>query len=303
MIVVAGEALIDIVRTPDGSDSSVGGGPLNIAVGLARLDQSALLLTQIGDDDHGRQILAHLRDNDVEVVAPPNAGRVTSTATATLDDRGVASYDFAIDWSLPHQDLPRCDVLHVGSLGTALEPGRESVLDLVDQAWGRDVFVSYDPNLRGQFLGDREQAWRDLESLAERATLVKLSDEDVELVQPGADPDDIARSLLEADRTELVVVTRGAEGSVAYRHGLRVEVPTPPTDLVDTVGAGDSFMAAMLAILADGDAFSAYGEGLPGDEESLRRLLSGAAAAASITCSRRGANPPTRRELGAAWPS
>ena len=177
------------------------------------------------------------------------------------------------------------------------------MLDLVDQAWGRGVFVSFDPNLRPAFVESPESAWADVVALADRATLVKMSDEDVALMQPGADPGDIARVLLGGDRTELVIVTHGSSGAVGYAGDLEVAVPAPPVETVDTVGAGDSFMSALLTILAADGALSAYGgAGVPDDEASITRLLSGAAAAAAVTCSRPGADPPVRSDLPADWP-
>ncbi|MCW2758611.1 MAG: PfkB domain protein [Nocardioidaceae bacterium] len=305
MIVVVGEALVDIVDRGTGEppDEQVGGGPLNIAVGLARLEQPALLVTQLGDDERGSRIAARLADDEVELVAAPTASGRTSTATAHLDADGAASYTFDLAWTLGHQELPGCDALHVGSLGTALDPGRSSVVDLVDQAWGRGVFVSFDPNLRPAFLDSAEAAWRDVVSVADRATLVKMSDEDAALMQPGADPADIARDLLEGERTELVVVTHGARGAAGYAAGVEVWVDAPQVDTVDTVGAGDSFMAALLVILSTDGALDTFGAGsMPTDEEALRRLLAGAATAAAVTCSRRGADPPTRTELPDDWP-
>ncbi len=231
MIVVVGEALIDIVAGDDGRrEELVGGGPLNIAVGLSRLDEPALLITQTGDDAYGEQIAAYLHGNEVELVSGPTSTGRTNTATATLAADGSASYAFDLEWTLQHQELPRCDALHVGSLGTALEPGRGTVVDLVEQAWAHDVFISFDPNLRTQFLGDREQAWRDVESLADRSGLVKMSNEDVDLLHPGADPADIARSLLGGDRTELVVITHGASGAAAYTKNAEAWVDAPTVD-------------------------------------------------------------------------
>ncbi len=136
------------------------------------------------------------------------------------------------------------------------------------------------------------------QSLADRAGLVKMSDEDVELLHPGADPADIARSLLGGDRTELVVVTHGASRGGGVHRRARRRGSTPRTvDTVDTVGAGDSFMSALLAILLDDGALGAYGAGMPRRRGGPDRLIGGAAQAAAITCSRRGANPPTRAEL------
>lgn len=303
MIVVVGESLIDIVLSPAAEPvEAVGGGPLNIAVGLARLEQPSLLITQLGQDPHARTVADHLHANEVELVASPTSTGRTATATATVDSSGAARYDFDLEWTLPHQELPGCDALHVGSLGSALEPGCDSVLDLVDQAWGRGVFISYDPNLRPQFVGDPEQAWGDVQAIADRATLVKLSSDDVALLHPDADPADIARALLAGDHTELVVITHGGDGAAGYTDTSQVWVHPPGTDVVDTVGAGDSFMAALLTLLVEDGALASYGAGLPVDEPGLRRLLGGAASAAAVTCSRRGADPPQRQDLPDAWP-
>ena len=114
------------------------------------------------------------------------------------------------------------------------------------------MFVSYDPNIRPFFLDDREAAWADVLEIAACARLVKLSDEDLRLLRPGRlDEEDVCRELLAGDRTELVVLTRGAQGAMAFTEGATLPVPAPPTEVVDTVGAGDSFMAATLAMLCD----------------------------------------------------
>lgn len=299
MIVVVGESLVDVVEEAGSTRETVGGSPLNVATGLARLDAPVLLITEIGNDDRGRLIVEEIESSGAELIAAPT--RRTATATVRLDD-GEASYDFDIGWSLPHQELPSCDALHVGSLGTVLEPGRYSVLDLVEQAWARDVFVSYDPNVRETLISDRVQAWRDIESLAERAHLVKLSVQDVAVLHPGADPDDIARSLLSSDRTEIVLLTRGGEGVSAYVADVAVHVPALDVPVVDTVGAGDAFMAAVLAVLLEDSAFGSYGSGVPADAARLERLLRAAVEVAGITCSRPGAAAPTRQELRPDWP-
>ena len=156
MIVVVGEALVDVVVSPDGErEEKVGGSPMNVAVGLGRLDVPALLLTQVGADERGRAITDHVASSGAEVETSPTDDGRTSTATAHLDASGSATYDFDLTWSLPRRELPPCDALHVGSLGAALAPGRDAVLDLVSQAWDRDVFVSFDPNVRPAFLTDR----------------------------------------------------------------------------------------------------------------------------------------------------
>jgi fructokinase len=305
VIVVVGESLVDVVADPhhpENDRETVGGSPLNVATTLAGLDVPAMLITEIGHDDRGRRIVARVEASGAELIAAPTASGRTATATVLLDE-GEATYDFDIGWTLPHQELPQCDALHIGSLGTVLEPGRDSVLDLVEQAWARDVFVSYDPNVRAPLVSDPRQAWRDVESLAGRAHLVKLSDQDVAVLHPGADPEDIARSLLDGERTELVLLTRGGQGAVGFVRDLVVRVPAAPVELVDTVGAGDAFMAATLAVLLEGSAFDSYGAGVPADAERLETLLRAAVEVAGITCSRPGAAAPTRPELRPDWPA
>ena len=301
MIVVVGEALVDVVAGPE-TRETVGGSPLNVATTLAGLDVPTMLITEVGHDRRGHRIVEQVEGSGAELIAAPSRTGRTATATVTLES-GEATYDFDIGWALPHQELPQCDALHVGSLGTVLEPGRDSVLDLVEQAWARGVFVSYDPNVRAPLVADPVQAWRDIESLAGRAQLVKLSDQDVAVLHPGADPEDIARSLLQGDRTELVLLTLGGDGAVAFAEDLVVRVPALAVDVVDTVGAGDSFMAATLAVLYEDSAFDSHGGGVPADAVRLERLLGAAVEVAGITCSRPGAAAPSRSELRPDWPA
>ncbi|MCZ4498444.1 MAG: PfkB domain protein [Marmoricola sp.] len=306
MIVVVGESLVDLGTGPDGEPvESVGGSPLNVAVALGRLEVPTLLITELGQDPRAEDVTAYVLASEIELDASPAPSGRTSVAVVHLDDDGQAMYELDLAWELPHTELPDCDALHVGSLGTVLEPGRMSVLDLVEQAWARDVFVSYDPNVRAGHLTDHDhdQAWLDIESLAGRAHLVKLSEQDIELLHPGADPDDIARSLLTGDRTELVVLTRGADGATAFSDGLTVDVPAPAVEVVDTVGAGDAFTAALLAVLLESNAFGNYAGGLPHEAETLERLLGAAAEVAAVSCARRGAAAPLRSELRPDWPA
>jgi fructokinase len=176
------------------------------------------------------------------------------------------------------------------------------VLDLVEQACSRDLFVSYDANLRESFVDDRARTRRQVEELAARCSLVKLSDEDADLLAPAADPAELARILLGGERTRLVLLTRGAGGATAFTPGGETTVLPRQVEVVDTVGAGDAFMAATLAQLWDLDALRRPGPGVPTDEDGVRRLLQGSMEVAAITCERRGANPPRRQDLPAGWP-
>jgi fructokinase len=304
-VVVVGEALVDVMVPPEGETSSaVGGSPLNVVVGLARLGVPGVLITRIGDDEHGRLVGDHVRAAGAGLsegsVVP---GSTTSAATAHLDEEGAARYDFDLTWDLQQQPLPEARGLHVGSLGALLLPGRRAVEDLVRQADEAELFVSYDPNIRPALVTDTEEAWHDVVDLASRCRLVKVSDEDLAVLRPGRPTDELARELLRSETTELVVVTRGAAGATAYTDGSAVDEPAPETTVVDTVGAGDSFMAALLAVL-DGWDLPADGPGALAalDADHVAMLLRGAMQAAALTVSRRGANPPTRQELPATWP-
>jgi len=304
-LVVVGESLVDIVHDQDGgSTSAVGGSPMNVAVGLARLDVPVLLITQIGDDEHGLSIAEHVHSSGAEL-SPSSVypGRRTSTATARLGAGNKASYDFDLTWDLSAQELPTGQGLHVGSLGASIAPGRSSVLDLTRRAANGDRFVSFDPNVRPTLMPDPGPAWMETAELASLSTLVKVSDEDLAFLRPGEPVDSVARELLAGDRTELVIVTRGDAGASALSEHVEVAVATPLVDVVDTVGAGDSFMAAALAVLWDWQILATTPGGLSAlGDDHMRTLLGGATEAAAMTCSRRGANPPTRQELPSAWP-
>jgi fructokinase len=305
--VVAGEALLDVVVAASGETTlAVGGSPLNVAVGLGRLDVPTLLVTHVGDDEDGRLVTEHVRDSGAALAgASVVPGTPTSRATARLAPDGSARYEFELAWDLSPQPLPEALGLHVGSIGASLHPGRATVLDLVHQAVERDLFVSYDPNIRMSLLGDRETVWHDVREVAALSRLVKLSDEDAGELCPGASPQDVAEELLTGDLTELVLVTLGARGALAVHRHSRVEVAPPAgSTVVDTVGAGDSFMAATIAALLELGHLR-RGPGSLGrcSAADLGALLGSASAAAAVTCSRRGANPPTRRELPTGWPT
>lgn len=293
-VVVVGESLVDVVVPPQGETTHApGGSPMNVAVGLSRLGVPALLVTELGDDPYGALVVEHLRSSAVEL-APGSVrtGHRTSTATARLSADGAASYEFDLTWELGSASLPdELGGLHVGSLGTTLAPGRDTVLALLDEAAGRDVLVTYDPNVRAGLL----PSWHDVARVAADVDVVKMSDEDVALLRPEESPADVAREVLGNGRTRLVVVTRGSAGAFGFTAEGGAEVVAPRTDVVDTVGAGDSFMAALIAVLLDWGA----PHELPADR--LSALLGAAAQAAAVTVSRRGANPPTRAELPAGW--
>ncbi|MFF2843664.1 carbohydrate kinase [Paenarthrobacter sp. NPDC057981] len=293
-VVVVGEALVDIVVTPQGTVEHPGGSPANVAYGLGRLGVPTALLTSIGDDPHGAAIERHLARAGVELLTGAHPGGRTATATATLASDGSAHYDFDIQWELPAivpASVPK--LLHTGSIATFLEPGAAAVRKLLAQAHQRCV-VTYDPNIRPALVGSQAQAKSIFEDLIPFTDVVKLSDEDARWLYPSLSVDDISRRILDLG-TGLVVVTKGSEGSVLSTLGARVLVPSITSTVADTIGAGDSYMSALIyGLLQTGvDRLT---------PEALESLGGRATKAAAITVRRAGANPPTSDELLAELP-
>lgn len=287
---VIGEALIDEVRTADGPTSRTpGGSPFNVAIGLARLGVDAGLLAHIGDDD-GRILSARLADDGV--VDLGEAHGASSVAAATLADDGSASYDFRISWDprpRPETWATPWTHVHVGSFTAFFDATR----DLLARALAEtaDPLVAFDPNIRADLLGDRKSAVGRVHEIAASSHLVKLSDEDAEWIFPGLALDDVADRLL-ADGPSLVAITRRGDGSLLATARERVSLEAPPVSVVDTIGAGDSYMSALAAhVITRGGSLADYGR------DDLAAAGDAAQRAAAITVTRRGANPPTSAEL------
>ena len=312
MLAVVGEALVDLVGQRGGQTfvAHPGGSPANVALGLARLGAPVTLRTELGQDAFGHLITSHLEASGVVVDRGHHpAGEPadpTSLAIATLA-AGVATYDFRISWALP--SLPplgseiRC--LHTGSLATVLAPGDAAVLDMVKREHDRGrVTISYDPNVRPALLGSADRARPGIEELVGLCDVVKVSDEDLRWLYPGQRDEDVAERW-SAMGPALVVVTRGGEGCYARTAGVELRHPAVPLELVDTVGAGDSFTSGLLDGLRRADLIGgARRDALAAiDEATLATVLDEAALIAAITCSRPGADPPTRAELDAYRPS
>lgn len=299
-VLVVGEALVD-VRVQGGERTEhPGGSPLNIAVGLGRLGLPTALGAQVGDDPHGAAVTAHLAHSGVELLRlPPHHD--TATATATLQDNGSATYDFHITWNpvqLP--DPAGFSLVHVGSIGATLMPGAGAVLGLVRAAASAGVPVSIDPNVRPSLTPDVDQVRVVVEEMLELASVVKLSDEDAEVLWPGQALDKVVSTLAGAPSHPLVAVTRGGDGAVLAAGDHRQQVAAPPVEVADTIGAGDSFMAALLAGLLHHGLLAP--EVLAADESAgdpLSWLGALAIEAAAVTCSRPGADPPWANELPA----
>ncbi len=302
-VLVVGEALVDIVlRGDEPPVEHPGGSPANVALGLGRLGRRVSLLSRIGDDDRGRRVEGHLARSGVTLAPGTLTPGRTSTATARLDASGAATYDFDIDWHLPDAVPPPARALHTGSIAAVLAPGGDAVLDLVRRARGTCT-VSYDPNARPALMGDPAATRARVEQFVAAADVVKVSDEDVAWLAPGADPLDVARDWLGLGPA-MVVVTRGGDGAAAVCAAGVVEVAAPRVEVVDTVGAGDAFMAGLLDALAAADLLGVERrEALHAvDVARLEAAARRATRVAALTCARPGADPPTRQELAAAYP-
>jgi fructokinase len=280
-VLVVGEALVDVLSTGGHRARRPGGSPANVAVGLARLGVRTTLLTCFADDADGRLLSEHLAAAGVEVLRSPAAA--TSTALATIGRDGQATYEFALSWDIAVATDLAPHHLHLGSFSATKEPGCEQVLELARRATG---LVTYDLNCRPAVMGSPAQVLPRMERLIPLAGVVKLSDEDAQwLYGPQAlygDGDVFAR--LHELGAPAVVLTRGADGCVASTGAERYAVPAAPGGLVvDTVGAGDAFMAGLIAqLLAEVD---------------LPDALAFASVVARRTCERAGADPPTLAEL------
>ena len=292
---VVGEALVDVVQRPGAEpEPHAGGSPFNVAVGLARLGVPTRLAAQLADDAYGALLRDRLRESEVVLDALGPVPTRTSTAKATLARDGSASYEFDLTWdpaALP--DPGDFEVIHVGSLGTTLEPGASCVAGLVVMADALDVQVSFDPNVRLTIEPDHAAWRRTFEAIAPHAGIIKMSDEDAAVLFPGEGPDVVAQKL--AVDGALVAITLGGAGAVIANSHAVARIDAPTITVVDTIGAGDSFMAAVLSWNA--------ARSWPGADEldltELTDLSMYAVRAAAITCSRPGADPPRAVELGA----
>jgi fructokinase len=306
MLTVIGEGLVDVVQRSSGIEAHVGGSPLNVAVGLARLDHPVQFIGRYGRDAYGESVAAHLKASSVMLPQAPD-GLPTSVATALVDDDGAATYTFDLAWELPGlaERLPfmlqGTTLLHTGSIATMLAPGAADVLDAVEHSHP-SATISFDPNCRPSIITDADYARRQAEKFVTLSDIVKASDEDLAWLYPGVDVLDSARrwlSLGGAGGPAMVVVTRGATGPWGVTAAGEAEFAAPRVEVADTVGAGDSFMAALLSGVVDRGLAGAQNRAdlraLPA--EDLTALLAHAARAAAVTVSRAGANPPTRAEL------
>ncbi|MFI8345910.1 carbohydrate kinase [Streptomyces sp. NPDC085596] len=302
MIVVAGEALIDLVPQGRGAlaglQPALGGGPFNTAVALGRLGSPTAFASRASYDAFGEALLDGLRRAGVDVSAVQRGPEPTTLAVATIDSGGSAAYSFYVEgtadrlFTAPAALPEGTRAVSFGTCSLVLEPGASAYEELMRSAAGQGLFTALDPNIRAGLIPDADAYRKRFRGWLPSVTLLKLSEEDARWL--GGTP----REWLAAGPSA-VVVTRGGDGLTVFTaDGSEHRVPGEKVDVVDTIGAGDTVNAALLHGLSALDALSARALAALGPD-SWRRLLGFAARAAAITCSRAGAEPPYAAELGA----
>src|ERR1039458_5586108 len=257
VIVVAGEALIDLLPIPGGQhhfDARPGGAPCNVAVGLARLGRRTCFLGRIGPDAFGRMLRQHLKDADVDLSMVVPASEPTTLGVAALDGHGKAEYSFyangTADWQWAESEVPDvlpADVraLYVGGLALRFLPGAAVLEGLMRRARLQErALIFFDPNVRSGFEYSADAERSRVERQVKLTHVIKASEDDIALLYPGQEYREIAAAW-QRTTAGIVVVTLGAEGVYALAPGgAEIMVPAVPTDVVDTVGAGDAFASA-----------------------------------------------------------
>ncbi len=320
MVCVIGEALIDLVLdaesnpAPDpaaGGDRTYtahpGGSPFNVAIGLARLGQPSQLLGRVAVDAFGRQLRSHAEANGVDLSIAVRAPEPATLAVVSLDDDRNATYDFYVrgtaDWQWTAEELDRSPAdtswIHTGSLASWTAPGAAVIREhLARRRATSQAVVSYDPNIRPALMADHADAVAQVEATVTLSDVVKASAEDLAFLYPDVPVDTVLRRWQELG-PRLLVVTEGAAGArVLGTDGTVFGVEGRPVDVVDTVGAGDAFMAGLINALVR-TGFHRDSAWQPAQAE-LREVIDGAILVAALTCARAGANPPTAAELAAA---
>lgn len=302
-VLCLGEALIDVVVRGDSSEEHVGGSLLNVAAGVATLGRPASICAWWGRDERGARLAQWATSSGVTIVPGTDSAAKTAVATAVLDAEGRATYEFDLEWDVPElPDLGEYGHLHTGSIAATLEPGGSAVVEAARRI-RETATVSYDPNIRPALMVAPELVRGRIEDLVGLSDLVKVSDEDLEWLYPEEPVEDVMRRWI-TQGPSMVVVTRGPWGAYALLAGNRdmLHIDQMTVELADTVGAGDSFMAGLIAGLLEA--------GFLGSVEARQRLrgagwsdvqpaLHNAVVTSGITVSKHGAYAPTTDEVAA----
>lgn len=310
MFVVCGEALIDVFVENNANSNPyqfpmqacVGGSPFNVAIGLARLEQKSALLTGLSNDMFGERLSSVLTSEGVSQKLIAKQTLPTTVAFIQKDGEGVPTYSFYGDGTADRALLPKDvkldfdpAVIHLGSYSIVTQPTADSLLALVKEFSGKSI-ISLDPNIRAIVEPDMKVWQERVEELVHLSDVVKVSDEDLGLMYPESKPEEIIEEWL-ATGLKLIVLTRGGDGSSLWSNLAKVDIKTPKVKVIDTVGAGDTYQAALLY------SVSLLVQSLGADwsnslsKEKLEEIGSYSASAAAITCSRQGADLPNRDEI------
>ena len=304
MIVVGGEALVDLVEERGQLRPVPGGGPFNTAIALGRLGIPVAYLGTLSHDDYGSLLAGLLIEAGVDMSLVRGSAAPTPLAVVHRHDDGGNSYTFYLTGTsltdLPPDAVPALPedavAIHVGTLGLAVDPPAAAYEALLGREAGSRTIV-LDPNVRPAVFGDQAAYRVRFERLAGLANVVKLSDDDAAWIYPGLAPAEVLERI-RALGPRLVAITLGTDGAIAASADGNARVPAVPVIVKDTVGAGDSFGAALLAALVDHDALE-LDASRPLDDSLLEEAVGYAVTAAAITCTRTGAVPPSRAEIDA----
>jgi fructokinase len=306
MIMISGEALIDLIPDPvraGAYDAVLGGSPYNVAIGLARLGAPTAFISRLSADGNGEALAGALVENGVDLSFVARDMRPTTLAFVMRGTAKTGSrYAFYLDgtaydgpWPFPPEWPSAARHLHVGSFA-AVERHGQTVVEAMRLA-SSHATVSFDPNIRPFVTPDREAIGPLVRRHVSHAHVVKASEEDLEWLYPGRGPEESLAAWAKAG-PRFCVATLGERGALAMLGEERIEVPAPQVEVVDTVGAGDSFMSALLSAMDRDHALGT--EALTPSRNELERWLRFAAAASAITCTRKGSDPPTLKEVQAA---
>lgn len=307
-VLVIGEALVDVVHSGDGGIKNVpGGSPANTAVALARLGITTFMKARISKDKFGSEIRSYLENQNVDLNLSLFVDEPSSVIDAFIQKDGSAKYEANLKgasdygWTESELDIALAEnikIIQLGSLTSYIEPGASNIENWYKKLRNNSKhLLTFDPNIRHPLDAQPEDEVRKrAKNLASLAHVVKASDEDLSWISPDQDVIETAKNFIE-NGTTLVVITLGKNGAVAINNNFEViQIPAPVVEVKDTIGAGDTFAAALIAQLlekqiVDEKALSA----LP--VSVLRDILSNCAMTSALTCSRQGANPPYRHEV------
>lgn len=307
-VLVIGEALVDVVHSGDGGIKNVpGGSPANTAVALARLGITTFMKARISKDKFGSEIRSYLENQNVDLNLSLFVDEPSSVIDAFIQKDGSAKYEANLKgasdygWTESELDIALAEnikIIQLGSLTSYIEPGASNVENWYKKLRNNSKhLLTFDPNIRHPLDAEPEDEVRKrAKNLASLAHVVKASDEDLSWISPDQDVIETAKNFIE-NGTTLVVITLGKNGAVAINSNFEViQIPAPVVEVKDTIGAGDTFAAALIAQLlekqiVDEKALSALAV------SDLRDILSNCAMTSALTCSRQGANPPYRHEV------